>query len=118
MACRRELVAYDRSQIEAGGGVSTTWVRGANGSTVSSAHAAVTAAAAAPGHCYGCASSATEHCLTLLRALAHSATSRTSLCAQGLIQELVENNLRRGTVQVFCYSFLFILFLQSIPCTL
>lgn len=56
------------------------------------------------GHCYGCASAATEHCLTLLRALAASTASRQTLCAQGLIAELLDNNLRRGTVQVslFC----------------
>lgn len=52
------------------------------------------------GHCYGCASAATEHCLTLLRALAASTASRQTLCAQGLIAELLDNNLRRGTVQV------------------
>ncbi|XP_075228020.1 E3 ubiquitin-protein ligase-like protein poe isoform X3 [Lycorma delicatula] len=100
LACRRELVAYDRSQIEAGGGGggSGTWGRSSSGVNITSASAI--ASAPAPGHCYGCASSATEHCLTLLRALAHNAASRTSLCAQGLVQELVENNLRRGTVQV------------------
>jgi len=52
------------------------------------------------GHCYGCAAAATEHCLTLLRALACSATSRQVLCAQGLVAELADNNLRRGTSQV------------------
>ncbi|XP_039287887.1 protein purity of essence [Nilaparvata lugens] len=90
LACRRELVAYDRLQVEAGGG---TWTGGAVGGARSTPPVA-------GGHCYGCASSATEHCLTLLRALAHSVTSRVSLCGQGIVQELVENNLRRGTVQV------------------
>lgn len=55
------------------------------------------------GRCYGCASAATEHCLTLLRALASSATSRQILCSQGLVQELVKNNLRKGTVQVISF---------------
>lgn len=66
--------------------------------TATTAHAA--------GRCYGCASSATEHCLTLLRALACSNASRQVLCAQGLVAELTYNNLRRGTVQVpvyFCH---------------
>ncbi|CAH1119052.1 unnamed protein product [Phaedon cochleariae] len=48
--------------------------------------------------CYGCSTSATEHCLTLLRALAHNPTTRQALCQEGLIQELVWNNLRKGTV--------------------
>lgn len=52
------------------------------------------------GRCYGCASSATEHCLTLLRALATNVAAREVLCKQGLIQELVEHNLRRGTILV------------------
>lgn len=52
------------------------------------------------GRCYGCASAATEHCLTLLRALATNVAAREVLCKQGLIQELLEHNLRRGTIQV------------------
>ncbi|XP_011314104.1 protein purity of essence isoform X2 [Fopius arisanus] len=52
------------------------------------------------GRCYGCATAATEHCLTLLRALATNSAAREVLCKQGLIQELIEHNLRRGTVQV------------------
>ncbi|XP_074029001.1 E3 ubiquitin-protein ligase-like protein poe [Leptinotarsa decemlineata] len=48
--------------------------------------------------CYGCSTSATEHCLTLLRALSHSQTTRQVLCEKGLIQELVWNNLRKGSV--------------------
>ncbi|XP_056641011.1 E3 ubiquitin-protein ligase UBR4 isoform X2 [Diorhabda sublineata] len=48
--------------------------------------------------CYGCSTAATEHCLTLLRALAHNPTTRQVLCSQGLVQELVWNNLRNGSV--------------------
>ncbi|KAG5896473.1 hypothetical protein JTB14_005854 [Gonioctena quinquepunctata] len=48
--------------------------------------------------CYGCSTAATEHCLTLLRALAHNPTTRQVLCEKGLIQELVWNNLRKGSV--------------------
>ncbi|XP_047102506.1 protein purity of essence [Schistocerca piceifrons] len=50
--------------------------------------------------CYGCASSATELCLTLLRALASKEESRLLLISEGLIAELLEYNLRRGTGQV------------------
>lgn len=48
--------------------------------------------------CYGCSTAATEHCLTLLRALAHNPTTRQVLCSEGLIQELVWNNLRKGSI--------------------
>lgn len=35
-----------------------------------------------PGKCYGCASAATEHCVTLLRALAMSTGTRQRLVEQ------------------------------------
>lgn len=59
--------------------------------------------------CYGCSSAATEHCLTLLRALATNAKTRQILCQRGLVQELVWNNLRKGSVQIqeeVCFDFL------------
>lgn len=46
--------------------------------------------------CYGCASAVTEHCITLLRALATNAAIRHILVSQGLIRELFDYNLRRG----------------------
>uniref|UniRef100_T1IY63 UBR-type domain-containing protein n=1 Tax=Strigamia maritima TaxID=126957 RepID=T1IY63_STRMM len=55
---------------------------------------------ATTGRCYGCASSATEHCITLLRAMATNTRMRQILCSQGLIKELVDYNLRRGAVLV------------------
>ncbi|XP_069695727.1 E3 ubiquitin-protein ligase UBR4 isoform X2 [Periplaneta americana] len=89
LACRRELVAYDRNQRD----------QSIGGSSSSFSMASLSEPPPI-GRCYGCASAATEHCLTLLRALAASAASRQTLCAQGLIAELLDNNLRRGTVQV------------------
>ncbi|GIX73745.1 e3 ubiquitin-protein ligase UBR4, partial [Caerostris extrusa] len=53
-----------------------------------------------PGKCYGCASSAVEHCITLLRALSTNTRYRLILCSQGLIRELVAYNLRHGNVRV------------------
>lgn len=50
--------------------------------------------------CYGCITAALEHCFVMLRALATNMTLRKILLQQGLIQELVENNIRRGSVQV------------------
>ncbi|XP_031787717.1 E3 ubiquitin-protein ligase UBR4-like [Nasonia vitripennis] len=95
LACRRELVAYDRNQRGQG------TIQYQRASCVSDCTEKNTSPANPPvGRCYGCASSATEHCLTLLRALATNSAAREVLCKQGLIQELVEHNLRRGTIQV------------------
>lgn len=97
LACRRELVAYDRNQRDQS--VASRPPSG-QASTSGEGSAREESAPAPPvGRCYGCASAATEHCLTLLRALATNAAAREVLCKQGLIQELVENNLRKGTVQ-------------------
>ncbi|XP_074621519.1 E3 ubiquitin-protein ligase UBR4-like isoform X3 [Acropora palmata] len=52
------------------------------------------------GDCYGCASAAIEHCVTLLRALAMVPETRKQLVEEGLIQELVEFNLHEGTAQM------------------
>lgn len=105
-AYRRELVAYDRVQIEqsrVGGGSRSGSTAGLGNASCSSRQESATLIPSLTPtlrRCYGCASAATEHCLTLLRALALTPASRKTLCAQGLIQELVEFNLRRGTVQV------------------
>ncbi|KYM95161.1 E3 ubiquitin-protein ligase UBR4 [Cyphomyrmex costatus] len=94
LACRRELVAYDRNQR--GQSSSQLSYGGANANDVMKDETIVSPV----GRCYGCASAATEHCLILLRALATKSVARDVLCKQGLIQELVEHNLRKGTVQM------------------
>ncbi|XP_058454823.1 protein purity of essence [Malaya genurostris] len=86
-ACRRELVAYDRSQMDS-----------PSGGTL--AHASVLDKTVAMNKCYGCALASTEQCLTLLRAMASNMQCRIGLCNQGLVQELAHNNLRRGTNQI------------------
>lgn len=93
LACRRELVAYDRNQR----GQSSSQSYGTSSATDVTKDEAIVSPV---GRCYGCASAATEHCLTLLRALATNSVARDVLCKQGLIQELVEHNLRKGTVQM------------------
>nr|CAD7443272.1 unnamed protein product [Timema bartmani] len=113
LACRRELVAYDRNQrdqsMTPGGGVPRVSGSGtlltsppstSSLDTATPPQSLPVATQTHPGRCYGCASSATEHCLTLLRALASHAVSRQILCTRGLIAELLEHNLRRGIVQV------------------
>ncbi|KAJ8682718.1 hypothetical protein QAD02_018510 [Eretmocerus hayati] len=107
LACRRELVAYDRNQ-RGSHSVGPQLQRSLNSSLDESGIAELKEqqppqhqpATLNFGRCYGCASSATEHCLTLLRALATNGAAREVLCKQGIIQELVEHNLRRGTIQI------------------
>ncbi|XP_020299583.1 E3 ubiquitin-protein ligase UBR4 isoform X2 [Pseudomyrmex gracilis] len=95
LACRKELVAYDRNQRGQTSGSSQSY------GTTSANDVTKDEPIISPiGRCYGCASAATEHCLTLLRALATNSVARDVLCKQGLIQELVEHNLRKGTVQM------------------
>lgn len=118
LACRRELVAYDRQQrgqiiascsssndtIATGKEETSTIVNVSQSmSTVTRPHSQSVVGYVNPqtvGRCYGCATAATEHCLTLLRALATNQVAKEVLCKQGLIQELVEHNLRKGTVQM------------------
>lgn len=118
LACRRELVAYDRQQrgqiIASCSSSNDTVATGKEEasaivnvpqsmSTVTRPHSQSVIACVNPqtvGRCYGCATAATEHCLTLLRALATNQVAKEVLCKQGLIQELVEHNLRKGTVQM------------------
>lgn len=84
-ACRRELVAYDRSQVD---------------SLVTSTSDVQVENIVPHNRCYGCALASTEQCLTLLRAMAVNMECRTGLCKQGLVEELAQNNLRRGTTQI------------------
>jgi len=75
LACRQEIVAYDRKE---------------------GAAAARSLAHAAKG-CFGCACATSEHCLTLLKALAAIPEADALLRASGLVAELVERNLHRRT---------------------
>ena len=114
LACRREIVEYDRLQLE------KAYQQSSRSSTPSStpttpqpdsmipfllgpphvAQCNLTAGATAKPDCYGCMSAATEHCVALLRALAEQPETRNMLVEQGLIQELVNSNLRRGSLKM------------------
>ena len=85
VATRKELVSFDESRKAVK----------ASGST--SLEAADVKKCVVETKCYGCASASVEHCLTLLRALATKPTSRVRLFQQGLLEELMEFNLRRGS---------------------
>ncbi len=89
IATRKELLAFDNSK-KAGGGVGgraySQELTGSGGEIRQ-----------VSGRCYGCAAASVEHCLTLLRALATKPRTRHLLFEQGLIPELLQHNLRRGT---------------------
>jgi E3 ubiquitin-protein ligase UBR4 len=92
MATRKELVSFDasrKSSAKASPATSPTEEPGAGDKKCVVAT-----------KCYGCASASVEHCLTLLRALAANPSSRVELFQQGLIEELMEFNLRRGSNSV------------------
>ncbi|XP_008551349.1 E3 ubiquitin-protein ligase UBR4 isoform X1 [Microplitis demolitor] len=90
IAWRRELVAYDRNQR----GAQSFYIKSTVNSSIKEESTVPPA-----GRCYGCASAATEHCLTLLRALATNNVAKEVLCKNGFVQELIDHNLCRGTIQ-------------------
>uniref|UniRef100_A0A1I8NYS2 UBR-type domain-containing protein n=1 Tax=Stomoxys calcitrans TaxID=35570 RepID=A0A1I8NYS2_STOCA len=83
-ACRSELVAYDRSQMDQS----------------NLPHSPDKRDNFNINKCYGCALASTEQCLTLLRAMASNYDCRLVLYSQGLVEELAQHNLRRGTAQI------------------
>nr|XP_023697265.1 E3 ubiquitin-protein ligase UBR4 [Paramormyrops kingsleyae] len=97
LASRKELLEYDLQQREAATKSSRS---GAQPTFTASQYRALSVLGC--GHtsstkCYGCASAVTGHCIALLRALATNPSIRQILVLQGLIRELFEYNLRRGT---------------------
>ncbi|XP_069365949.1 E3 ubiquitin-protein ligase UBR4 isoform X13 [Maniola hyperantus] len=93
LACRKELVAYDRSQSEQLKGDTLPVYAG----LLQNYDGDVTKESG--GACYGCSLACAEQCLTLLRALASQREHRARLCRFGLVHELVHHNLHRGTPQ-------------------
>lgn len=104
LASRKELIAYDQKQL--GQIKSSSRFNGSISSlslsdSFTSVSQNVPSTSSLPNtSCYGCITAALEHCFVMLRALATNMTLRKILLQQGLIQELVENNIRRGSVQV------------------
>ncbi|RUS88506.1 hypothetical protein EGW08_003764 [Elysia chlorotica] len=110
MACRRELVEYDQQQREAVAAKGQVPVP--TGAKPKATSVENKSNKASPGsetskreglkmsNCYGCASAAVEHCITLLRALVTNSNMRQTLCSQGMIQQLIDYNLRHGALSV------------------
>ncbi|XP_045063212.1 E3 ubiquitin-protein ligase UBR4-like isoform X2 [Coregonus clupeaformis] len=98
LASRKELLEYDLQQREA----ATKSSRSSSHQPTFTASQYRALSVLGCGHtssnkCYGCASAVTGHCIILLRALATNPALRQILGLQGLIRELFEYNLRRGT---------------------
>ncbi|XP_077505275.1 E3 ubiquitin-protein ligase-like protein poe isoform X4 [Amblyomma americanum] len=105
LASRKELVEYEHKQKDSRKAQAATptvaAVRPGRGELPSPGNFSAPAGnKQSSGRCYGCASAAVDHCITLLRALATNVPYRQLLCERGLIVELVEHNLRQGWSQV------------------
>nr|XP_033777630.1 E3 ubiquitin-protein ligase UBR4 isoform X4 [Geotrypetes seraphini] len=96
-ASRKELLEYDLQQREAATKSSRTTVQPTFTASQYRALSVLSCGHTSSTKCYGCASAVTEHCITLLRALATNCTIRHILVSQGLIRELFDYNLRRGS---------------------
>ncbi|XP_031761327.1 E3 ubiquitin-protein ligase UBR4 isoform X1 [Xenopus tropicalis] len=95
-ASRKELLEYDLQQREAATKSSRTTVQPTFTASQYRSLSVLGCGHTSSTKCYGCASAVTEHCITLLRALATNSTIRHILVSQGLIRELFDYNLRRG----------------------
>ncbi|XP_055254807.1 E3 ubiquitin-protein ligase UBR4 [Moschus berezovskii] len=96
-ASRKELLEYDLQQREAATKSSRTSVQPTFTASQYRALSVLGCGHTSSTKCYGCASAVTEHCITLLRALATNPALRHILVSQGLVRELFDYNLRRGS---------------------
>uniref|UniRef100_A0A8C2GSI0 Ubiquitin protein ligase E3 component n-recognin 4 n=1 Tax=Cyprinus carpio TaxID=7962 RepID=A0A8C2GSI0_CYPCA len=97
LASRKELLEYDLQQREAATKSSRTSTQPTFTASQYRSLSVLGCGYTSSTKCYGCASAVTGHCITLLRALATNTAIRQILVLQGLIRELFEYNLRRGT---------------------
>lgn len=95
LASRKELVDYDNIQRES---IAKAGIQ-AKGATRRDSKVIVSLSSAS-GRCYGCASSVVKHCITLLNKLGTLTKYRKLLCSSGLLQELVDCNLKTGSATV------------------
>ncbi|XP_064028194.1 E3 ubiquitin-protein ligase UBR4 isoform X5 [Pogoniulus pusillus] len=99
-ASRKELLEYDLQQREAATKSSRSAAQPTFTASQYRALSVLGCGHTSSTKCYGCASAVTEHCITLLRALATNSAIRHILVAQGLIRELFDYNLRRGAASM------------------
>ncbi|RWS26760.1 E3 ubiquitin-protein ligase UBR4-like protein, partial [Leptotrombidium deliense] len=95
LASRKELVDYDNRQRER----NANPLSASQGATRRDSKV-IASLSSASGNCYGCASATTEHCITLLKALATVPKYLRLLCESGLLKDLLSYNLRHGKSNV------------------
>ena len=107
IASRRELVAYDRLQnngdIIAGHrrpSESMLAYYQDSAMDVISPDTSEAGVELRSSRCYGCSCAATEFCVKLLQVLATESGLRDELCRCGLLRELLDSNLKRGSAKV------------------
>jgi len=112
LASRKELVDYDRQQQEAAQSATIPLSASTPSTpTLSPRPSELFVGSTEPklglvkprekrSRCFGCTSATVEHCITLLRAMATNPTLKSYLCGQGMIRELVDYNLRRGSASL------------------
>ena len=103
MATRKELVTFDASRKTKVSNIRSSLTQSlvdpkSHSNVINLSQPGMSNIRKQSSRCYGCASASVEHCLTLLRALATKPASRQELYQEGLIQQLMEHNLRRGTL--------------------
>jgi hypothetical protein len=111
IASRRELVAYDRLQNN--GCDVAVGLRRPSESMLAyyqdaamdlSPEVAEAGAELKASRCYGCSCAATEFCVKLLQVLTTDPALRDELCRCGLLRELLDANLKRGSAKVCSVS--------------
>lgn len=93
LASRRELVEYDNRQLRKCLNAGSSVLSSAN-RRKSRVYSSLTSGS---GRCYGCATATVEHCITMLKALATIPKYKSRICNSGIINELVNFNLKNGS---------------------
>lgn len=93
LASRRELVEYDNWQLRRCLKTGSSVLSSAN-RRKSRVYSSLSSGS---GRCYGCATATVEHCVTMLKALSSIYKHRTQICESGIINELVNFNLKNGS---------------------
>lgn len=93
LASRKELVEYDNRQLRRCLNAGSSVLSSAN-RRKSRVYSSLTSGS---GRCYGCATSSVKHCITMLKSLSMIYRLRTQICESGIINELVDFNLKNGS---------------------
>ena len=102
LAYRKELVEYDNQQQKLANSSSSMSTSASCASmalpnVVEESKTVVLKEKRSQHQCYGCAIATVEQCITLLRAMSTNPMLKDFLAGQGLIKELFNYNLRRGS---------------------